>query len=92
MFLPEFEPTIPGSERPQTHVLDRAATRIGCNIPSDTNSGTHNTNIFAKEKADNEVDPSQMCTFFPFLFSREKYSICGYLLHLSSLLRLDNFM
>jgi hypothetical protein len=31
-----FEPTIPASERPQTHVLDRAATGIGmfvdCNI------------------------------------------------------------
>ena len=24
-----FEPTIPGSERPQTHALDRAATGIG---------------------------------------------------------------
>jgi hypothetical protein len=24
-----FEPTIPVSERPQTHVLDRAATEIG---------------------------------------------------------------
>ena len=24
-----FEPTIPASERPQTHVLDRAATEIG---------------------------------------------------------------
>jgi hypothetical protein len=25
----EFEPTIPASERPQTHVLDRAATGMG---------------------------------------------------------------
>jgi hypothetical protein len=24
-----FEPEIPGSERPQTHILDRAATGIG---------------------------------------------------------------
>jgi hypothetical protein len=24
-----FEPTIPASERPQTHALDRAATAIG---------------------------------------------------------------
>jgi hypothetical protein len=24
-----FEPTIPASERPQTHALDRAATGIG---------------------------------------------------------------
>jgi len=24
-----FEPTIPGSERPKTHALDRAATGIG---------------------------------------------------------------
>jgi len=24
-----FEPTIPGSERPQTHALDRAATGTG---------------------------------------------------------------
>jgi len=24
-----FEPSIPASERPQTHALDRAATRIG---------------------------------------------------------------
>jgi hypothetical protein len=24
-----FEPTIPAGERPQTHALDRAATRIG---------------------------------------------------------------
>ena len=27
-----FEPAIPVSERPQTHVLDRAATGIGSNI------------------------------------------------------------
>ena len=27
-----FEPTIPTSERPQTHALDRAATRIGLTI------------------------------------------------------------
>jgi hypothetical protein len=27
-----FEPTIPVSERPQTHVLDRAATGIGSNL------------------------------------------------------------
>jgi hypothetical protein len=27
-----FEPTIPASERPQTHVLDRAATGIGCYV------------------------------------------------------------
>jgi len=53
MPLPGFEPTITGSERPQTHVLDSAATRISCNIPSDTNSGKHNTNTFAKEKANN---------------------------------------
>ena len=25
----EFEPTIPASERPQTHALDRAATGVG---------------------------------------------------------------
>jgi hypothetical protein len=29
---PEFEPTIPASQRPQTHALHRAATGIGkCN-------------------------------------------------------------
>jgi len=27
-----FEPTIPGSERPQTHALDRAATGIGVHL------------------------------------------------------------
>ena len=27
-----FEPAIPASERPQTYTLDRAATRIGCEI------------------------------------------------------------
>jgi len=27
-----FEPAIPASDRPQTHALDRAATRIG-NLP-----------------------------------------------------------
>ena len=27
-----FEPTIPASEQPQTHALDRAATGIGSNI------------------------------------------------------------
>jgi hypothetical protein len=27
-----FEPTIPVSERPQTHALDRAATGIGVNL------------------------------------------------------------
>jgi len=26
---PEFKPTIPASELPQTHALDRAATEIG---------------------------------------------------------------
>jgi hypothetical protein len=29
MPLAGFEPTIPASERPQTHALDRAATAIG---------------------------------------------------------------
>jgi hypothetical protein len=29
MLLSGFEPTIPASERPQTHALDRAATGIG---------------------------------------------------------------
>jgi hypothetical protein len=29
MFPAGFEPTIPASERPQTHALDRAATGIG---------------------------------------------------------------
>ena len=29
MFPAGFEPTIPVSERPQTHALDRAATGIG---------------------------------------------------------------
>ena len=29
MLPARFEPTIPGSERPQTHTLDRAATGIG---------------------------------------------------------------
>ena len=29
MSVAEFEPSIPASERPQTYVLDRAATRIG---------------------------------------------------------------
>jgi hypothetical protein len=29
MHSAEFEPTIPASERPQTHALDRAATGIG---------------------------------------------------------------
>jgi len=28
--LAGFESTIPASERPQTHALDRAATAIGC--------------------------------------------------------------
>ena len=31
IFMPQagFEPAIPASERPQTHTLDRTATRIG---------------------------------------------------------------
>jgi hypothetical protein len=29
MQLAGFEPTVPASERPQTHALDRAATGIG---------------------------------------------------------------
>jgi hypothetical protein len=37
---PEFEPTIPTSERPQTHTLDRAATRTG--TLSNTGAG-HNS-------------------------------------------------
>jgi len=28
----EFEPTIPASERTQTHALERAATGIGCTL------------------------------------------------------------
>jgi len=27
-----FEPAIPGSEQPQTHTLDRASTRTGCDL------------------------------------------------------------
>jgi hypothetical protein len=33
----EFEPTIPARERPQTHALDRAATRTGSNTYSQEN-------------------------------------------------------
>ena len=29
MALAEFEPSVPASERPKTHALDRAATGIG---------------------------------------------------------------
>jgi hypothetical protein len=29
----EFEPTIPASERPQTHALDRTATGIDAHTP-----------------------------------------------------------
>jgi hypothetical protein len=32
-----FEPTIPVSERPQTHVLDRASTEIGLKYITDGN-------------------------------------------------------
>jgi hypothetical protein len=31
----EFEPTIPASERPQTHALDRVATAVGCKQNTD---------------------------------------------------------
>jgi hypothetical protein len=30
MYLEGFEPAIPASELPQTHILDRTATDIGC--------------------------------------------------------------
>jgi hypothetical protein len=32
MLLAVFEPTIPASQRPQTHALDRAATGVDKNI------------------------------------------------------------
>jgi hypothetical protein len=32
-----FKPTIPASERPQTHALDRASTGIGFEINTDPN-------------------------------------------------------
>jgi hypothetical protein len=69
MPLPAFEPEIPTSEGPQTHVLDDAATRISKNIPSDTNSRKHNTNKYAEVKADIEGDSFQLSIFFYFLFS-----------------------
>jgi hypothetical protein len=37
-----FEPTIPASERPQTHALDRAATQIG---PLNTSLGAPYYNL-----------------------------------------------
>ena len=35
-----FEPTIPGSERPQTHALDRAASGIDISFFYSTNEAT----------------------------------------------------
>jgi hypothetical protein len=37
----EFEPTIPASERPQTHALDRAATGIGVSIGANEKKHTN---------------------------------------------------
>jgi hypothetical protein len=40
IFMPSvgFEPAIPASERPQTHIIDRAATGIGVFVYIDTNN------------------------------------------------------
>jgi hypothetical protein len=49
----EFEPPIPASERPQPHVLERAATGMNiCNIDDDDDdddddNNNNNNNIFS---------------------------------------------
>jgi hypothetical protein len=42
MPLAGFEPTIPASERPQTHALEGSATGIGAKINNNNNNNNNN--------------------------------------------------